>query len=85
MLENTIEEVLSTDPITRKIFKGCISRDELPKSLKSPSCYVINTKPRNHQAEHWLAIHNDKLGNCFFFDSYGLPPNYYNLETTQKA
>ena len=44
MLETTIENVLTTDNITKKIFRGAIARDELPENIEYPSCYVINKK-----------------------------------------
>ena len=79
MYENTIEEILERDSFTKKIFVGCLSRDELPPVLKKPSCFVINTEPRSSKGEHWLAFYFEK-DTCYFFDSYGLSPKYYGFE-----
>ena len=65
-----------------------LARDELPNKVIYPSCLIINTKPRSHQGEHWLAMYFDKNGHADFFDSYGQHPDKYGLksflETTSK-
>ncbi len=81
MYENTIEYILSNDTECKKSFKGALSKDEFPKKISYPSCFVINTKPRTHYGEHWLALYFDENKSCHFFDSYGLPPTNYGLET----
>ena len=85
MLESTIEEVLNKDPITSKIFLGCFASNELPLKPKYPSCFVVNTKPRNHPGEHWVAINYDSSGSCFFFDSFAQTPSKYNFESYIKS
>ena len=81
MLESTIEEILGKDKITNPIFMGCFALDEIPKRPRYPSCFISNTKPRNHPGEHWVAFYYDKTGFCDFFDSYGQNPNKYYLKT----
>ena len=81
MLESAIETSLTRDPVTTKIYGGVIARDELPKEVAYPSCLVLNTKPREHRGEHWLAIYYDSKGEGDFFDSYGNHPSYFGLET----
>ena len=80
MLESQINKILMKDSFTKKIFKNTLARDELPKTVKYPSCYVINTKPRSHEGEHWLAVFYDKNKIGYFFDSYGFNPSRYDLE-----
>ena len=84
MFENTIEEILKRDPITNKYFLGVFARNELPQNFSYPACFVLNTEDRTKSGEHWLAIHYNENGYCNFFDSYGLPPAYYKLETYLK-
>lgn len=80
MFENTVEEILTKDPITKLSFLGAFAKDELPVKPKFPSCFISNTHPRNKPGEHWLALHYDNKGYATFFDSYGKPPSYYKLE-----
>ena len=81
MLESTIEQILNKDAITGKLFLGCFASNELPIKPKYPSCFVVNTKPRNHPGEHWVAFNYSSNGSCFFFDSYAQNPAKYNFET----
>jgi hypothetical protein len=83
MLESTIEAILETDRVTKKLFLGCFASNELPLKPKFPCCFIANTKPRAHRGEHWVAFHYSEKGICHFFDSYGLEPsnafqNYLN-------
>ena len=81
MLESALEQVLKKDTVTSKMYGGVLARDELPDQVVYPSCYIINTKPRNHHGEHWLAIFYDQNGDAEFFDSYGHHPNYFNFKS----
>jgi hypothetical protein len=80
LFENQIEVVLKQDADTKNLFLGVFAFDELPKKPKFPSCFIINTQKRNQEGEHWLAIFLNKFGFAYFFDSYGYPPSYFNLE-----
>jgi hypothetical protein len=80
MLESTIEEILQKDKQTSQIFLGCFASDELPSEPKYPSCFVANTKPRNHAGEHWVAFYYNPYGTCHFFDSYAQKPSKYKFE-----
>ena len=84
MYEQTINEILSRDIYTRKNFKGVLARDELPTELTYPACFVMNTEPRSKSGEHWLAVNFNKDGSGYFFDSYGMPPAFYNMEQYMK-
>lgn len=81
MYENYIEELLNSDTVCGPIFKGCVAKNELPNLFNNPSCFILNTQPRNKNGEHWLAIYVDNNNHAYFFDSYGMPPKYYNLDT----
>ena len=81
MYETLLEELLQTDAYTKNIYAGVFARDELPEKVAYPSCLIVNTKPRHHTGEHWLAIYYDLKGHANFFDSYGNPPSYFKLES----
>lgn len=81
MYENTIDQILYKDDYTKEIYTGSFALDELPKQPKYPSALIVNTEPRNQPGEHWLALYYSKSGVCDFFDSYGQPPSFYNLES----
>lgn len=84
MLETTIEECLNKDPITSKIFLGVFARNELPKKVEYPSCFIFNSKPRHHHGEHWLSVFYDQEGQGTFFDSYGQSPNKFRMLAFMK-
>ena len=77
----TLEECLKKDMYTKNIFKGVLARDEVPTKISFPSCYIINTKPRKHPGEHWLAIYYEKNKVATFFDSYAQEPKVYKLKS----
>ena len=79
MYSSQLTECLLKDKYTKEKFIGVLARDELPEHLKFPCCFILNTKPRNHRGEHWLAFYYDTEGKCDFFDSYGQSPSRYNL------
>ena len=81
MLESALETALFRDNYTGKMCEGVLARDELPDRVPYPSCYIINTRPRTHNGEHWLALFYDQQGHADFFDSYGQHPSYFNLKS----
>lgn len=62
-------------------FKGVYARDNLPKLINFPACFIINTHNANQGGEHWLAFYYDEKGNAEFFDSYGNHPSFFELES----
>ena len=78
--EIQLDQCLRYDRETKKIFIGVYARNELPLKIKYPCCFILNTHPRNKPGEHWLAFYFSKNKECYFFDSYGLSPKFYNLE-----
>jgi hypothetical protein len=78
-----IEKCMRNDLHTKNIFLGVYAFDELPsrRLILKPSCFIFNTEPRSEDGEHWLACFIDENGFCNFFDSYGLDPKFYGLET----
>jgi hypothetical protein len=86
MFEKTIEEIIKKDQVLNKIFLGCLARDEIPSKIISyPSCFIMNTQKRSNTGEHWLALFYDTNKIAYFFDSYGMPPSFYRLESYIKS
>lgn len=79
---NTLElySFLKNDPMCNKYFLGIFPRDEAPTTFtKLPCSFMINTDPRNQEGSHWLAIFVNHGRQVEFFDPYGMPPSFYNL------
>ena len=77
MNQVAIDKILREDSYTKNCFLGVFARDELPKEVPYPACFVFNTDKRSRPGEHWLALHYDTYGNSYFFDSYGNPPSKF--------
>lgn len=77
----SLKKCLEKDPFTKISFMGVFARDELPTKVTFPSWFIVNTAKRLDTGKHWLAFHYDKNGYCVFFDSYGLPPSHFDLES----
>jgi hypothetical protein len=84
MIETAIDEILSNETITNKIFLGVFARDELPFQPPYPSCLIFNTAPREHSGQHWFALYYDQNGKCNFFDPYGMPAVNFNMTSYLK-
>lgn len=86
-----IEDVLESNFITAKIFKGVYSANNLPKFKKTmsyPAAFIANTHENYKQGEHWVAFFfKSKKSLPEYFDSYGLPPlkrSFYSFLKQQK-
>ena len=62
---------------------GVFARDELPDVSREirPWCLILNTDPKDKPGTHWLALYSPRNGPREFFDSFGLPPSTYSLES----
>jgi hypothetical protein len=62
---------------------GVFARDELPDlaNERRPFALVLNTDPHDAPGEHWLAIYAPTDGPLELFDSFGLPPSAYGLDS----
>ena len=70
------------DPVASSCFLGVFASNELPSKIPTnPSGLIANTDPNNKPAQHWVAmfLEEDKEE---FFDSYGLPLNFYSPRFT---
>ena len=75
-----LEAILKTDAFTRRTFLGVFARNMLPKTIKYPSCLVVNTDTSRGPGEHWVALYYDSCGFAEFFDPYGLEPKFYGFQ-----
>ena len=79
MTTNSISNILRDDPFTKTNFIGVFPRDQLPSIKYYPVSFVINTDPSYKVGEHWLGFIFDRDKTCYFFDSFGNSPEYFNL------
>ena len=54
-----------------KNFLGVFPLNALPKQLKVPSYFIVNTHTINLPGEHWLAVAYQNRGVVDVFDSFG--------------
>ena len=53
--------------------------------LRGPALAVCNTSPQNTRGTHWVGVCIDEQNRGEFFDSYGLHPMAYGLESVMKT
>ena len=56
-------------------FRGCFPADRIPNVTTYPSSIIVNEDPSAERGTHWVAIFISNSYHCYYFDSYGLPPN----------
>lgn len=56
-----------------KDFGGVRMRDEMENTEHNKS-YIINLDSSDRPGTHWVGLHRNKVGESFYFDSFGLPP-----------
>src|SRR5690349_2593707 len=56
-----------------KIFKGVCSRDNIPKNIRRPAAFIVNTDNKYGYGEHWVAILLLTGNRGEYFDPFGLP------------
>ena len=60
---------------TRDYLGGVCPADCIPRHVTSrPRLYIVNTQPRGHKGQHWVAFYFPLIGPCEYFDSTGKPP-----------
>ena len=78
-----LEDMMRQDPVTSSCFLGVFASNELPSKIPSyPSGLIANTDPNNKPGQHRVAMFLEE-GKEEFFDSYGLPPNFYTDHFTK--
>ena len=65
----SLQQMFNRIPLVKYRFRGCFPCDYFP-TLDNDTFAIINTKPSNMQAEHWIIIANSRH-NLYFADSLG--------------
>jgi hypothetical protein len=73
----TIDLILSSNPVTKKIYQGCFPANLLPSCKNFPCALIVNADPANEPGSHWCAIFAPSKYIAYYFDSYGNIPNEY--------
>lgn len=75
-----IDSILRKDEYCGQLFKGVFARDQFVSArITFPGIYVCNTDKMTQPGMHWVAVYFDNKGKCDYFDSYGLPPLFNDL------
>jgi hypothetical protein len=53
-----------------KYFSGVFPINEIPRRLKPPSCFIVNTDPKGEPGTHWICCY-DTINTVNIFDSLG--------------
>lgn len=65
----------------RNIFKGVFPCDCLPNNFSLPAAFVINLSPHDEPGSHWVALYISENGCGFYFDSFGLKPTNFHINS----
>jgi hypothetical protein len=75
-IEHILSHALRT---TGTKFLGVFPSDRLPTPTTFPACFVANTDPHSERGSHWVAFYYDSPDHLDFFDSYGMPLQFYDF------
>ena len=79
MYAQQLQHIVDCDPRTQVQFLGVFSADSLPKRMPASTLAIVNCCNRNLPGLHWIALYQG-LTVLEMFDSFGLPPQMYNLQ-----
>ena len=83
MYASQLQHVVDHDLRTTRQFLGVFSANTLPERMPFRSMAIVNCCNNNLPGMHWIALYQgDKME---VFDSFGLPPQAYNLQLPQAA
>ena len=68
------------DPILASVMRGVFPSDKLPIVSEYPSTLIANTDPHDQPGTHWIAMYFVTPDESEFFDSYGFPPETYDMD-----
>ena len=75
MNTQTLDKILSRNPITKKYYTGCFPSDRIPECRHYPCSMVINLDDSKHRGSHWIGIFVKNATHIYYFDSYGDLPH----------
>ena len=68
------------DHFLAPIMSGVYPSDKVPIINIFPSCLIANTDPHDLPGTHWVAMYFVSPYESEFFDSYGYPPETYDMD-----
>ena len=69
------------DPVLAPLMQGVFPRDRLPVINTYPAGFITNMDPHDQPGTHWVAMYFELPREREFFDTYGFPPETYNMDT----
>ena len=80
MWNDEIQEIVSQDKTVMLGFQGIRAADQLPKTLQMGQSIIFNASDSNEMGTHWLCLYQNNEETLEMFDSFGNPPEAYNLK-----
>ena len=75
MISSQIDDILRSNKISSKYYRGCFPADKIPQIFSSfPSCMVVNTDNEGEPGEHWTAVFVCGPRSVEYFDSLAVWP-----------
>lgn len=78
MNTSQIQCCLDCFPLLRKSVLGVYAANELPTEMNIPCGFIANTDDHTKTGRHWCAFYFPNSTTIEYFDSYGMPVNYFN-------
>jgi hypothetical protein len=72
-----IANILNSNSLTAKCFKGVYSANNIPYFNEVPHGIVVNTDKLGEPGTHWVAIYVKDKNSVEYFDSFAQPPNKF--------
>jgi hypothetical protein len=82
MYAQQLQHIVDNDARTQIQFLGVFPADMLPERMPTSSLAIVNCCNRNLPGLHWIALYQGQIV-LEVFDSFGLPPQVYNLQLPQ--
>jgi hypothetical protein len=65
-----LDKICRESKVSGKYFAGVFTINEIPRQLKPPSCFIVNTDPKGEPGTHWISCY-DTINSVNIFDSLG--------------
>ena len=73
MRTEELEAYMLRDPYIRQYYGGVVALDQIPKIIKKPSIFIVNSDSAHLPGRHWLAVFFTRVNE--HFDSAGFYPS----------
>ena len=81
MYTHELRAIITRDIRLNQQFLDVFAADELPYQIPFGSLAIVNCCDRGNFGQHWIAICQETNNRLEMFDSYGLSPSAYNLDS----